>query len=73
MAKRYLLDTDVIIEHLRGRDRAVKYMEALDGTLHLSAITIAELYAGVHAGEEEALERFLAAAPQQPTRDVTYT
>lgn len=61
MAKRYLIDTDVVIEYLRGREQAIGYLESLDGQLCVSAITVAELYAGVRDDEQEALERFLGA------------
>jgi predicted nucleic acid-binding protein len=56
-----LIDTDVIVEYLRGRERAVAYMQSLGGSLYVSAITIAELYAGVRSGEQSALEEFLSA------------
>ncbi len=62
MAKRFLIDTDVIIEYLRGREQAISYVESLEGELYVSAITVAELYSGVKgADEESALERFLSA------------
>ncbi|MBS3956267.1 MAG: type II toxin-antitoxin system VapC family toxin [Clostridiales bacterium] len=60
--KRLLLDTDVIIEYLRGRDEAIRYVESLEDELYVSAITVAELYSGAKGiDEEEALERFLDA------------
>jgi predicted nucleic acid-binding protein len=61
MAKRFLVDTDVIIEYLRGREQAVGCLESLEGTLHVSVITVAELYSGVRDNEQEALEQFLNA------------
>ena len=62
MAERYLLDTDIIIEYLRGSERAVRFLEGIEGDLFLSAITVAELYSGVRGKEEEeALEQFLMA------------
>ena len=61
-ANRFLLDTDVIIEYLRGRDEAIRYVESLEGGFYVSAITVAELYSGVKGNDEEsALERFLDA------------
>lgn len=57
-----LLDTDVLVEYLRGRPRAIEYVESLDDELLVSAITVAELQAGARGGEEEAaLEAFLGA------------
>lgn len=60
MAARYLIDTDVLVEYLRGSPRAIRYLERLEGELLLSAITVAELFSGVRGeGEETALEQFL--------------
>lgn len=57
-----LLDTDVIIEYLRGRSRAVEFIEGLEEDLLLSAMTVAELFAGLKgADEERALDDFLQA------------
>lgn len=62
MVKRFLIDTDVIIEYLRGSERAIRFVESLEGHLCVSAITVAELYSGVKGRDEEAaLERFLDA------------
>ena len=62
MVKRLLLDTDVIVDYLRGRDEAVAYLESRAEPLLLSVITVAELYAGVREGEERrVLEGFLSA------------
>lgn len=62
MAERYLLDTDILVEYLRGSGQAAEYLEELGGELFVSAITIAELWAGVKGDEEEAaLEQFLLA------------
>lgn len=62
MSGRLVLDTDIIIEYLRERPKAVEYVENLESELFVSAITVAELYAGVKGkGEEKALGRFLSA------------
>lgn len=62
MTARRLLDTDVVVEYLRGREPAVAYLEGLDGELLLSVVTIGELYAGLRDDvERQALERFFAA------------
>ena len=56
-----LIDTDVLIDYLRGQAAAVTYLESLTGPLLISAITVAELYAGVREGtERRALESFVA-------------
>lgn len=57
-----LLDADVLIEYLRGREQAISYIEGLDERLAVSVITIAELRAGLRGQrEEQALEIFLEA------------
>lgn len=62
MAELFLIDSDVVIEYLRGRPAAVQFMERLEGKLLLSAITVAELFAGLKGDtEERALEQFLLA------------
>ncbi len=62
MAERLLLDTDVLVEYLRGRPRAIKYLEPLNSDLYISVVSVAELFAGVKGDEEErSLEQFLLA------------
>jgi predicted nucleic acid-binding protein len=62
MTERLLLDTDVLVDYLRGRAEAVTYLESLTEVLSTSAITVAELYAGVRDGAERTqLDAFLSA------------
>lgn len=64
MADRLLLDTTVLVDYLRAKHVAVKYLEGMGAEDHLliSAVTVAELYAGVRDGEELArLESLLSA------------
>jgi hypothetical protein len=62
MANRYLLDTDIIIEYLRGKELATDFVESLEGELLLSVITVAELFSGIRdQTEERSLEQFLLA------------
>lgn len=62
MAGRLLMDTDVLIEYLRGREKAIEYLEGLVADLSISVISVAELYASVKGEEEErALQQFLLA------------
>ena len=59
---RLVVDTDVLIDDLRGRDQAVAFLESGEEPLAMSMITIAELYAGVHDGtERQQLDRFIEA------------
>lgn len=62
MAAPFLIDTDVAIDYLRGNADAMAYIEGLSGNNFISAITVAELYAGVRDGAERtALESFIRA------------
>jgi predicted nucleic acid-binding protein len=55
-----LIDTDVLIDYLRARQESVTYLDNLTEPLTISAVTVAELYAGVRDGAERvALEVFI--------------
>jgi len=55
-----LLDTDVLIDFLRSRAEAVGYLEGLLAPPFISAVTVAELYAGVREGtERQSLENLV--------------
>lgn len=57
-----LIDTDVLVDYLRGRNEAVNYIDNLSASLFLSVITVAELYAGVRDRKERAqLDSFIGA------------
>ena len=57
-----LVDTDVLIDYLRGRTEAEDYVDNLSAPLFLSVITVAELYAGVRDGAERTkLDMFVGA------------
>lgn len=56
-----LIDTDVLIDYLRDRPESVAYLETLTQPLAISAVTVAELYAGVRDGSERVtLNNFIA-------------
>lgn len=59
---RYLIDTDVLIDHLRAVEAATIFLEQkMDSSLYLSAITVAELFSGVREGQERIyLEQFMS-------------
>lgn len=58
----FLLDTDVLIDYLRGQSDAVNYVESLVEPILISSITVAELYSGVREGRErQTLGTFLSA------------
>jgi len=49
-----LLDTDVLVDFLRGHGKAVAFVNAHSARIILSSIVVAELYAGVKGDEERA-------------------
>ncbi len=56
-----LIDTDVMIDFLRGEVKAKKYLLANFKSLNISVITVAELFTGVREGaERENLEETLS-------------
>jgi hypothetical protein len=52
MAKPFLIDTDVMIDFLRGHPKAVALVKKHSSRIILSSIVTAELYAGVRGDEE---------------------
>jgi hypothetical protein len=61
MARAMLLDTDVLIDFLRGDEKAVSFVNANSSRIILSSVIVAELYAGVKGDAEQAtLERFIS-------------
>lgn len=62
MNARFLVDTDVLIEYLRGAAQAAEFLEGLKGDQLISAITVAELFSGARGSEEiDALDQFVLA------------
>lgn len=61
MAESFLLDTDVLIDFLRGYSNAVDFVAANSHKIILSSIVVAELYAGVKGvTEQTALDNFVS-------------
>lgn len=61
-APKWLIDTDVIVDYLRGNSQAIKFLEkTMSSSLcAISTITIAELYVGVRDGKERPiLDQFI--------------
>lgn len=48
----YLLDSNILVDYLRNRPEAVEFLENLATVPQISAVTVAELYAGVREGPE---------------------
>ena len=56
-----LIDTDVLIDFLRGHDKAVAFVNEFFSRIILSPIVVAELYAGVKGNAElTVLEGFIS-------------
>lgn len=61
MADALMLDTDVMVDFLRGHPRAIALVKGYSGTIILPSIVIAELYAGVQGDQElAAMDDFVA-------------
>ncbi len=61
MAGPILLDTDVLVDFLRGHNKAVAFVNTHSARIILSSIVVAELYAGVKGdAEQAALEDFVS-------------
>jgi len=60
---RYLLDSDIIIWHLRGQETVTEMLWDLQkfGVPACSALSVLEVQLGVRQGEEEKTDRFLTA------------
>jgi len=58
----FLLDTGLIIRHLRGQRQAIQLMRGLakTGRLGISSITRLEIYAGMHPEEKFATRKLLS-------------
>lgn len=58
----YLLDSGLVIRHLRGQRRVVRLLRGLgeSGRLAISAVTRLEVHAGLVAGEEYPTQKLLS-------------
>ena len=50
-----LVDTDVLIDYLRGHPEAGSFLESRIDEVSISAVSVAELYQGVREGRERTL------------------
>jgi len=59
-----LLDSNILLDYLRNRSEAVEFVDSLSNVPKISAITVAELYAGVREGRErEILDQLISDIP----------
>jgi predicted nucleic acid-binding protein len=59
--KNILLDTDILINFLRGREKTRAFLSSLsdEATLYCSVITVAEIFAGMKEQERKKTEELL--------------
>ncbi len=55
MARSILLDTDILVDLLRGHNKAIAFVKSSSARIILSTIVVAELYAGVKGDAEQAV------------------
>ena len=61
MSRPILLDTDVLVDFFRGQSKAVAFINAHSDRIILSAVVVAELFAGAKGSAEEgSLEEFVS-------------
>jgi predicted nucleic acid-binding protein len=64
MSRNILVDTDIVIDFLRGNKQALSYFKSETKSICFSAITVAEIYAGIKGKKEEAeVERLFSIFP----------
>ncbi|MBA4121255.1 MAG: type II toxin-antitoxin system VapC family toxin [Acidobacteria bacterium] len=67
-----LIDSDVLIDYLRGHPAAISYLEGLTERQIVSVMTVAELYTGIREGNErQALEELLKTFEIIPVNEKT--
>jgi hypothetical protein len=65
----YLIDTDVLIDHLRGVEKAYRFMqeiESRESAVFYSVISKAEIYSGIMPEEEESVASLFEAMEEVP-------
>ena len=60
MSDPILVDTDILIDYLRGQPKAVRFVHDNADWITLSAMSVAELYAGVRGAADDREQRALA-------------
>lgn len=67
MKKTIIVDTDVLIDFLRGEKKAVAFFKSASASISFSTITVAEIYSGIKGQKEEReIERLFSLFPQLP-------
>lgn len=66
MADRLLVDTDILIDYLRGLPQAVQFIDEAGERVRISVVSAAELYAGAREAEMDSIRDLLASFPSIP-------
>jgi predicted nucleic acid-binding protein len=64
-----LIDTDVLIDHLRGVEKAYRFMQEIkfrESTIYYSVISKAEIYSGIMPEEEERVASLFESMEEVP-------
>ncbi|HSU16936.1 type II toxin-antitoxin system VapC family toxin [Longimicrobium sp.] len=68
MSEPILIDTDVLIDYMRGHPDAVSWVDTRMNA-QVSVVTVAELYSGARDAEMEKLRALLATFPHLPVTE----
>ena len=64
MNRNILIDTDIVIDFLKGEEQAISHFKAKSEFICFSAVTVAEIYAGIKGKKEEVeVERLFSIFP----------
>ena len=64
-----VIDTTVLVDHLRGRRQALAYLASLSEVPICSEVTRVEIMTGLRSGERTAAERLFAAVDWMPVSE----
>lgn len=64
MSRNVLIDTDIVIDFLRGERQAISHFKSASDSICFSAVTVAEIYTGIKGKREESeVERLFSIFP----------
>ena len=64
-----VIDTTILVDHLRGRRQALDYLASLSEVPICSEVTRVEIMTGLRSGERTAAERLFAAVDWMPVSE----
>ncbi|MBU4496009.1 MAG: type II toxin-antitoxin system VapC family toxin [Candidatus Aminicenantes bacterium] len=66
MNTRYLVDTDILVDYLRGFEKALLFIGKYQNNMACSAITVSEIYTGTRESETARMDEFISLFPVLP-------